>query len=66
MVLETSQVDILRNAVEGAIYEWREQTVAVRVPGDPEERLAAVLAVAEALREATANAEAPAGMLPTS
>ena len=66
VVLESSQVDVLRNAVEGAIYEWREQTVAVRVPGDPEERLAAVLAVAEALRDATANAEAPADMLPTS
>ena len=34
--LESSQVDVLREAVEGAIYEWREQTVAVRVPGDPD------------------------------
>jgi transcription-repair coupling factor (superfamily II helicase) len=66
VVLESAQVDALRKAVEGAIYEWREQTVGVRVPGEPEERLAAVLAVADALREATANAKAPADMLPTS
>jgi transcription-repair coupling factor (superfamily II helicase) len=64
--LESAQVDTLREAVEGAIYEWREQTVAVRVPGDPTERLAAVLAVAEALRDARASAEAAADMLPTS
>jgi hypothetical protein len=57
----------VREAVEGAIYEWREQTVAVRVPGEPQERLAAVLAVAGALRDAQAADERPAGdMLPTS
>ena len=43
---------MLAEQVEGALYEWREQTAAVRVAGDPEERLAAVLALAAGLREA--------------
>ena len=43
---------MLAEQVEGALYEWREQTAAVRVAGDPEERLAAVLALADGLREA--------------
>jgi hypothetical protein len=37
---------------EGAVYEWREQTAAVRAVGGPEEPLAAVLAMVEGLREA--------------
>ncbi|HEX2393106.1 MAG TPA: transcription-repair coupling factor [Solirubrobacterales bacterium] len=50
--LDSEQAGILAERVEGALYEWREQTAAVRVAGDPEERLAAVLALAEGLREA--------------
>ena len=60
--LDSEQVEKLREGVEGAIYEWREQTAAVRVPDDPEARLAAVLALAEGLREAKRSAD----MLPTS
>ena len=45
---------MLAEQVEGALYEWREQTAAVRVPGEPEERLAAVLALAEAIRDGEA------------
>jgi hypothetical protein len=41
----------------GAVYDGREQTAAVGVAGDPEERLAAVLAMAEGLREARRVAE---------
>jgi transcription-repair coupling factor (superfamily II helicase) len=50
--LDSTGAGVLAEKVEGALYEWREQTAAVRVAGDPEERLAAVLALAEGLREA--------------
>jgi hypothetical protein len=39
------------------VYEWREQVAAVRVAGDPGERLAAVLALASGLREARRQSE---------
>ena len=51
---------MLAEQVEGALYEWREQTAALRVAGDPEERLAAVLAMATGLREAKRSAEGAA------
>ena len=47
--LDSEQAEKLREGVEGAIYEWREQTAALRVPDEPEARLAAVLALAEGL-----------------
>ena len=50
--LDSEGAGVLAEQVEGALYEWREQTAAVRVAGDPEERLAAVLAMAAGLREA--------------
>ncbi|MFL5897669.1 MAG: transcription-repair coupling factor [Solirubrobacterales bacterium] len=50
--LDSSGARVLAEQVEGALYEWREQTAAVRVGGEPEQRLAAVLALAEGLREA--------------
>jgi transcription-repair coupling factor (superfamily II helicase) len=49
--LDSSQAGALSEMVEGALYEWREKTAGVRADGDPEERLEAVLAMAEALRE---------------
>jgi transcription-repair coupling factor (superfamily II helicase) len=55
--LDSEAAGVLAEQVEGAVYEWREQTAAVRVAGDPEERLAAVLAMAEGLREARRVAE---------
>jgi transcription-repair coupling factor (superfamily II helicase) len=58
--LDSDQAGVLAARVEGAIYEWREQTAAVRVPGDPGERLAAVLAMAAGLREARRSAEGAA------
>jgi len=63
--LDSEQVDVLREQVDGAVYEWREQTVALRVPGEPEARLAALLALARGLGEAR-RAGAAADMLPTS
>ncbi|HET9675881.1 MAG TPA: transcription-repair coupling factor [Solirubrobacterales bacterium] len=59
--LDSAAAGVLAEQVEGALYEWREQTAALRVDGDPEERLAAVLALAEGLREARRAVEpAPA------
>ncbi len=57
--LDSEAAGVFREKLEGALYEWREQTAAIRVPDEPEERLAAVLAIAEAIREAKrAQAEA--------
>jgi hypothetical protein len=53
---------MLREQVEGALYEWRERTAGVRVPDEPEARLAAVLSMASALREAKRSSD----MLPAS
>ncbi|HEX8753492.1 MAG TPA: transcription-repair coupling factor [Solirubrobacterales bacterium] len=55
--LDSEQAGALAERVEGALYEWREQTVGLRVGNDPEERLTAVLALAEGLREALRGAE---------
>jgi transcription-repair coupling factor (superfamily II helicase) len=50
--LDSDQVDVLRERIEGAIYEWRERVVALRVPDQPEARLSAVVALGTALEEA--------------
>jgi transcription-repair coupling factor (superfamily II helicase) len=55
--LDSEGAGVLAEQVEGAVYEWREQTAAVRVAGDPAERLAAVLALAAGLREARRSVE---------
>ncbi len=56
--LDSEAAGVLAEKVEGAVYEWREKTAAVRVPDEPEARLAAVLAMAEGIRDAK---RAPAG-----
>jgi transcription-repair coupling factor (superfamily II helicase) len=58
--LDSAQAGVLAEQVEGALYEWREQTAAIRVDGDPAERLTAVLALAAGLREARRPAEGAA------
>jgi len=55
--LDSTAAGMLAEQVEGALYEWREQTVGMRVDGDPETRLEAVLALAEGLREARRESE---------
>jgi transcription-repair coupling factor (superfamily II helicase) len=55
--LDSTGAGVLSEQVEGALYEWREQAASLRVAGDPDERLAAVLALAEGLREAKRAAE---------
>jgi transcription-repair coupling factor (superfamily II helicase) len=58
--LDSEQAGVLAEQVEGALYEWREQVAAIRVAGDPDERLAAVLAMAAGLRAARRAGEAAA------
>ena len=50
--LDSEAAGVFREQLEGALYEWREQTAAMRVSDEPEARLAAVLAIAEAIRTA--------------
>jgi transcription-repair coupling factor (superfamily II helicase) len=64
--LDSEQATDLRERVEGALYEWREKTASVRVPEEPEARLAAVLAMAEGLREAVRSPAVGKDMLPAS
>ncbi|MBW8059401.1 MAG: transcription-repair coupling factor [Solirubrobacterales bacterium] len=64
--LDSEQAGVFRERVEGALYEWRERTASVRVPDEPEARLAAVLAIADALREAKRSKVVEADMLPAS
>jgi transcription-repair coupling factor (superfamily II helicase) len=61
--LDSEQAEALRERVEGALYEWREKTASVRVPDDPQARLASVLAMADALREVRSSERVD--MLPT-
>ncbi|HEX7059348.1 MAG TPA: transcription-repair coupling factor [Solirubrobacterales bacterium] len=60
--LDSDGASVLREQMEGALYEWREKTAGVSVPNEPEARLAAVLEMADALREAKASSD----MLPAS
>jgi transcription-repair coupling factor (superfamily II helicase) len=62
--LDSEGASALRERLEGALYEWRERTASVRVPDDPEARLAAVLAMAEALRETLSSDLVGKDMLP--
>jgi len=64
--LDSEGASALREQVEGALYEWREKTASVRVPDEPEARLAAVLAMAEGLREAGRSQLVEKDMLPAS
>ncbi len=62
--LDSEAAEALRRGVDGAIYEWREQTAALRVPGEPEARLGALLALARGLGEAKRASGAAEDMLP--
>ncbi len=50
--LDSEAASLLSEKVEGALYEWREKTAALRVPDEPEARLTAVLAMAAGIRDA--------------
>jgi transcription-repair coupling factor (superfamily II helicase) len=60
--LDSAQAATLGEALEGSIYEWRERTASLRVEGNPEDRLAAVLSLASALGDAKGSLD----MLPAS
>jgi len=64
--LDSEGSGALGEKVAGALYEWREKTASVRVPDEPEARLAAVLAMAEGLREAGRSPLVEKDMLPAS
>ncbi len=53
--LDSRRVSILRERVEGAVYESGRSTVRVRVPEDPAERFPAVVAAAEGILEAVTS-----------
>jgi transcription-repair coupling factor (superfamily II helicase) len=57
--LDSEGAGRLSESLDGALYEWREKTVGMRVPDEPEARLAAVLALAEAIRDARRPLETP-------
>ncbi len=50
--LDAATVGRLREAIPEAMFESRSQTLSVRVPDDPDQRLAAILALTKALGEA--------------
>jgi transcription-repair coupling factor (superfamily II helicase) len=50
--LDSESAAVLAEKAEGAVYEWREKTAAMRVPDEPQARLAAVVALSEAIRDA--------------
>jgi len=54
--LDSEGAGALAEKLEGALYEWREKTVGMRVPDDPEARLNALLAMAAAIRDAKRSA----------
>ncbi len=56
--LDAAAVGRLRERVPEAIYELRHQTLSLRVPDDPPARLAAILALTEALGAALAETDA--------
>ncbi len=64
--LDSEGAGELGDRVEGALYEWREKTASVRVPDEPDARLAAVLTMAEGLREAGRSQLVGKDMLPAS
>jgi transcription-repair coupling factor (superfamily II helicase) len=59
--LESEGATVLGERLKGALYEWREKTASLRVADEPEARLAAVLAMAEAIRDAKGAATAVTG-----
>jgi len=63
--LDSEAAAVLLEKVEGAVYEWREKTAAVRVPDEPDARLGAVLAMAEAIGDARRSLATDEASVPT-
>jgi transcription-repair coupling factor (superfamily II helicase) len=47
--LDSARIAAVRERIPEAVHDWRQKTLSVRVPDEPEARLAALLAMAEAL-----------------
>ena len=62
--LDSEQAAAITERVEGAMYEWRQKTLSVRVTSDPEARLAAAVALAEALAALPEEAAPPEAVTP--
>jgi transcription-repair coupling factor (superfamily II helicase) len=60
VALDSTEVASLRERIPEAIYESGAKTLALRVPSDPDERLAAIVELCEALAAARARALEPA------
>jgi transcription-repair coupling factor (superfamily II helicase) len=58
--LDSERVGVINEGLPEAIYQWRERTIAVPVPEDPAARLGALLALADGLGAAMAEAAAAA------
>jgi transcription-repair coupling factor (superfamily II helicase) len=55
--LDSARIAAVRERIPEAIHDWRAKTLYLRVPDEPAQRLAAVLALAEALPPPTAAPE---------
>jgi transcription-repair coupling factor (superfamily II helicase) len=53
--LDSDQSAAISDRVEGAVYEWRQRTLSLRVPDEPAARLQAAISLAEAVAEARAE-----------
>ena len=62
--LDSDQSSEVTDKVEGAMYEWRQRTLSVRVPADAESRLGAAVALAEALAAVRSEATPPEAVAP--
>jgi transcription-repair coupling factor (superfamily II helicase) len=47
--LDSARIGAVRERIPEAVHDWRAKTLSLRVPEQPEERLAALLALADAL-----------------
>jgi transcription-repair coupling factor (superfamily II helicase) len=57
--LDSERIDAVRERIPEAAHDWRAKTLSLRVPDDPQARLAALVALAEAL---ATNARQPAAV----
>ncbi len=62
--LESEQAAGVSERVEGALYEWRQRTLSMRVPPDPAARLGAAVALAEALAAVRSEPAPPEAVAP--
>ena len=62
--LDSEQSAAVTDRVEGALYEWRQRALSVRVPAEPAARLGAAVALAEALAAVRGDPAPPEAVAP--